>query len=276
LYRKWSKISHDFFHQLWKDGKAEDAGISMIPCYRLTTDPEGHKLPCWSEIVYGFRLLSDSEITKLSNEHQRKYTGGSHFISYCCEPIKFLPYLMKRFNEAGGKFEMRKINDINEIEDYDLIVNCTGLGSREMTNDKEIRPIRGQVARVNAPWLYEVVLHEDDDGNYIIPNTDTIVLGGTHQVDDYNLNVSTADSAFIMNGCTRISPSLKHGIIVKEFVGLRPGRTSVRLEIEKRIGKCAIIHNVGHGGCGVTLCWGCGDEVLENTIQIFNEKSSKL
>jgi D-amino-acid oxidase len=39
-------------------------------------------------------------------------------------------------------------------------------------------------------------------------------------------------------------------------VGLRPGRTAVRLE---RMGN--IIHNYGHGGGGYTVAWGCASEV---------------
>jgi D-amino-acid oxidase len=35
----------------------------------------------------------------------------------------------------------------------------------------------------------------------------------------------------------------------------------VRLEAETRDGG-AVIHCYGHGGCGVTLSWGCADDVL--------------
>lgn len=134
-------------------------------------------------------------------------------------------------------------------------------------------------------------------GNYIIPNTKDVILGGTHQVDDYNLKVSTADSAFIFNGCHKIVPSLKHAPTFNEKVGLRPGRTEVSLKIEQRP-KNIIIHNIGHGGCGnnyykqtyflflifqqlfigVTLCWGCGDEVLSKIHKILkiSRISSKL
>lgn len=258
-------------------GLAEEAGISMIPCYRLITDSDAGEVPSWRNVVFGFRVLGDEELKRLSVEHKRPYKSGCHFVTFCCEPTKFLPYLTKRFTAAGGKFVMRKVNDINEVKGFDMIVNCTGLGSYEMAKDKQMKPIRGQVAKVKAPWLYEVFLHEDDVGNYIIPNTDMVVLGGTHQVGDYNLKVSQADSQFILNGCKNIFPSLQHAEMIKEIVGLRPGRTQVRLEIERRPhGACPIIHNVGHGGCGVTLCWGCGQDVLEKTIEVLSEKSAKL
>jgi D-amino-acid oxidase len=48
-------------------------------------------------------------------------------------------------------------------------------------------------------------------------------------------------------------------------VGLRPARPSVRLE-EERLAHGAgqvsrVVHCYGHGGAGVTLSWGCADEV---------------
>jgi len=47
---------------------------------------------------------------------------------------------------------------------------------------------------------------------------------------------------------------------------LRPSRTEVRLEFEK-VGGRTVIHNYGHGGAGVTLSWGCAEEVVEIVSQ---------
>ena len=50
--------------------------------------------------------------------------------------------------------------------------------------------------------------------------------------------------------------------IVGIAVGLRPSRYEVRLEEETINGK-KVIHNYGHGGAGVTLSWGCADEIVK-------------
>lgn len=63
----------------------------------------------------------------------------------------------------------RKVESLNELEHFDLIINCAGLGAKEMTNDGEMKAIRGQVVRVDAPWEFHCFLDESDDGNYIIP-----------------------------------------------------------------------------------------------------------
>ena len=51
--------------------------------------------------------------------------------------------------------------------------------------------------------------------------------------------------------------------MVGHRVGLRPVRPSVRLEAEGRV-----IHCYGHGGAGVTLSWGCADEVTQLVAEL--------
>ncbi len=62
--------------------------------------------------------------------------------------------------------------------------------------------------------------------------------------------------------------------IVSDWVGLRPGRTRLRLEVERGGGGGTgggavapggaplVVHNYGHGGAGLTLAWGCAGEVV--------------
>lgn len=57
-------------------------------------------------------------------------------------------------------------------------------------------------------------------------------MGGTYQVNDYKRKVSAADRRFIYKVCSKLNPSLKRAEIFKDMVGLRPGRSQVRLELE--------------------------------------------
>jgi len=54
--------------------------------------------------------------------------------------------------------------------------------------------------------------------------------------------------------------------ILKTIVGLRPFRPSGFVVRAEKLGDKVVVHNYGHGGCGVTLSWGTGalavDEVL--------------
>ena len=43
----------------------------------------------------------------------------------------------------------RKINDFTELEsDYDVVFNCTGMGSKYLCDDRHMVPIRGQLIKV--------------------------------------------------------------------------------------------------------------------------------
>lgn len=55
--------------------------------------------------------------------------------------------------------------------------------------------------------------------------------------------------------------------VLREWVGLRPGRGSVRLETETlqlpgRRQPLPVVHNYGHGGAGLTLAWGCAGDAV--------------
>ena len=89
--------------------------------------------------------------------------------------------------------------------------------------------------RVAAPWLRKVVLDDRDDGNYVIPNLDSVVVGGTHQDGDWDrvgchdsicsdfcscLQTPRAeDKDFILAGGTAIEPSLRGATHIKDWVG---------------------------------------------------------
>ena len=56
-------------------------------------------------------------------------------------------------------------------------------------------------------------------------------------------------------------PALRGARVLDDAVGLRPARPAVRLEAEALDGG-TVVHCYGHGGAGVTLAWGCADEVV--------------
>lgn len=208
-------------------------------------------------------------------------SAGAQFITFTVEPTSLLPYLYKRFEQAGGRFIRRKVFNIDEFANgkYDLIINCTGLGAKNLVNDSDVKPIRGQVARVSAAWQFHALLDDSDDGNYVIPNQESCVVGGTHQVDDYNVQPCPKDREFILVGCAKMVKGLKNAPVIREWVGLRPGRTSVRIELEdyqtKNGRKIGVIQNYGHGGAGVTLCWGCASDVMKLASQTLSLQKSK-
>jgi D-amino-acid oxidase len=95
---------------------------------------------------------------------------------------------------------------------------------------------------------------------YIVPREDTVVLGGTAEVGSTELRPNLAIAEGIRRRCAALVPAVADARVLEHRVGLRPGRSAVRLEREDRGGN-VVVHCYGHGGAGVTLSWGCAAEV---------------
>lgn len=155
--------------------------------------------------------------------------------------------------------QQRKVNSFQELSDsYDIIINCSGLGSRTLAGDNQLYPVRGQVLKMEAPWLQHFT--RDADGmTYIYPGIHGVTIGGTRQEGDWRLQVDEGDAKSILERCTRLEPSLSKAKVLSKWVGLRPSRRNPKVErelLQLKGRRVPVVHNYGHGGCGVTLAWG--------------------
>ncbi|HXU33716.1 MAG TPA: FAD-dependent oxidoreductase, partial [Thermoanaerobaculia bacterium] len=191
---------------------------------------------------------------------------GEVFKAPIAEMPIYLEYLHRRFVAFGGVLHLRALTSVAEaFAETDRVVNCTGLGARELFGDAEVYPVRGQLVRLTGVALNRWYLDEKGSGgvSYIIPRSHDIVLGGTVEPGIEDLTPDPAETQRILARCGRLAPQLGGGQVVAESVGLRPGRSAIRLEVEEVDEKHAVIHNYGHGGSGLTLSWGCAREVAE-------------
>jgi D-amino-acid oxidase len=177
----------------------------------------------------------------------------------------YLDYLANRFVEAGGSIaanvHLKRLEDVDRK--FHLVINCTGIGARELVRDANLEPHRGQVAIVpKIDKLSCAIVCDDAPLMYAIPRTNDSVFGGTNNVSD-NLAINRATTRQIVEECSRVLKIEKPNVLA-ERVGLRPFRKSgVRLERDQLSEGRAAIHNYGHGGAGFTLSWGCAREVAD-------------
>ncbi|XP_060046618.1 D-aspartate oxidase isoform X2 [Erinaceus europaeus] len=167
--------------------------------------------------------------------------------------------LVSGLKSNGGLVLTRRIGDLWELcPSFDLVVNCSGLGSRKLVGDMEVFPVRGQVLKVQAPWL----THFIRDGNgmtYIYPGTSSVTLGGTRQQGDWNLSPDADTSRDILSRCCALEPSLQGARAIRAMVGLRPCRPGVRLQKEhlhQADWTLPVVHHYGHGSGGISVHWG--------------------
>ncbi len=56
---------------------------------------------------------------------------------------------------------------------------------------------------------------------------------------------------------------MRFGHVLEHIVGLRPARPTVRVEESVTgPGRARLLHNYGHGGSGLTLGWGCAQDIV--------------
>jgi D-amino-acid oxidase len=175
-----------------------------------------------------------------------------------------LPWLARRLAALGGAVTAGFVTSLDAaLERAAVVVNCAGLGARELATDDAMLAVRGQVVRVQQVGIEEWFLHQADprDLVYVVPRERDVVLGGTAQEGDEDVRPDPGTAAAIRARCEAAVPALRGARVVGEAVGLRPARTAVRLEAEARDAG-AVVHCYGHGGAGVTLAWGCAEEVV--------------
>lgn len=102
-----------------------------------------------------------------------------------------------------------------------------------------------------------------DNSTYIIPNRESVVIGGFYQKYNGNLNVEPEEITDILERTTQMVPSLKHASIIQHWVGLRPGRDGLRLELDMETCAVPVVHNYGHSAKGIALSHGTAVEATE-------------
>ena len=176
-----------------------------------------------------------------------------------------MPWLRSRVEALGGSFVQSFGEDFSEVSG-EVVVNCVGLGARELCGDEEVRPVRGQVIFIDQDPGIGHFDQQPETLTYTLPRSDGTVRGGTAQVDDWGMDIRAEDDKLILSKVEALWPELDRSRIIGGAVGLRPSRSEVRLDVEY-IGERKVVHNYGHGGAGVTLSWGCAEEVANLVSQ---------
>jgi len=250
---RWGQISHQVFQTLAQD---PTTGVRQVTLWEFLTEPT--PAPWWQEAVPNFSRLAAADLPP-------GYADGFALDVPLIETPLYMVYLREQFQAKGGTIEVAEVKTLKDVaRPQTLIINCTGLGARELADDQQLYPIRGQIMRVQHHGSIPTILdeHSPTGLTYIIPRSDGIVLGGTIQTHDWRTDPDPADQEGIWQRATQLVPALTNAQILAHRVGLRPGRPTVRLELEWLDGPCPIIHNYGHGGAGFTLSWGCAQDVL--------------
>lgn len=249
---RWSLTTLDILKSLATDEATGVHLVSGVEAWPGPADPPG-----WAQGLDNYRQATAEELPA-------GFAGGVRFTVPAVDMAKYLPYLRSRFQAASGSLEIRRIERLEEACGHAAtIVNCSGVGARNLVPDNTVTAIRGQLVVIENPGVTEFFSEDTGDAaelRHYLPHGDTMVLGGTATADDWRLEPDNKIAAGIVARCAAINPAIASAAIIEHRVGLRPTRPLVRVEIETRAGQ-RVIHNYGHGGAGVSLSWGCALDV---------------
>jgi D-amino-acid oxidase len=236
----WSRRSYEVFVGL---ADVAGAGVALRTGTEVFATPQDE--PWWRPAVPRLEHVAPPA----------GYGDAWSFQAPVVEMPVYLAWLVSRIEERGGT--LTRLNLPALPVGPDVVVNCSGIGSRLLAADPSVGPVRGQVVYVEQVGLEEWWLDSSADLTYVVPRSHDIVVGGTDQEDDWSRTPSPSIAEEILARGSRLVPALSQARVIKHRVGLRPARPSVRVE---RVGD--VVHCYGHGGAGVTLSWGCADEIV--------------
>ena len=184
--------------------------------------------PWYKDLLYDWQVVP----------HPERKLSRWIYKSYIVEGKRYLPWLMKQFCSGGGIISKRTISNLSELRDYDIIINCTGLGAKQLVNDPLVYPIRGQIVAVKPKQEIETVYERYGESSpLIIPHHDYVILGGTDERNHWSEEPDSRTTMRLYDMCVDVMPALRGAQILDSWVGLRPARERVRLEVDDNMSK---------------------------------------
>jgi D-amino-acid oxidase len=246
----WSAASYHEFEKLAED---PDSGVRMVEGTELhrrrTSDP------WWRSAV--------PTLTRVT-AMPPPYVDGWTFRTPVVEMPVYLSWLSKRLVESGANITRMALTGMPD--QAEVVVNASGLGARLIADDSSVLPVRGQVLYLEQFGLDRWWL--DGEGpTYVVPRSRDIVVGGSDDEGEWSRTPDAHTAAQVLERAAVLVPELARARVLRQKVGLRPARPQVRLEEERLASGTGrverVVHCYGHGGAGVTLSWGCADEVAD-------------
>jgi glycine/D-amino acid oxidase-like deaminating enzyme len=124
------------------------------------------------------------------------------------EPSIYLDALMNDFLNWGGKVVIRKFDTPRDVASLgeNVIINCTGLGSKVLFSDPDLVPLKGQlVVLIPQPEVTYGTsgaarqLPPDAGFVHMMPRSDGIILGGTSLMGNGTFDVEEVERKRVMD-----------------------------------------------------------------------------
>lgn len=251
----WTERSLSEFREL---AQASATGVRMAPALVVGDLPSAEELPPQARMIPDLRPCHPTELPD-------RFRNGFRATMPLVDMPRYLDYLTRRLEAAGVEVEIRTVRSLREATEIAaLVVNCSGLGARELVADHEVQPVFGQHVVLTNPGLDQLFMELSTTAEWTsyFPHANRVVCGGLSITGRWDRAPDPEVTERILGRCRDVEPRLREAEVIEIVTGLRPTRPAIRVEVEP-LGAARCIHNYGHGGTGVSLSWGCAREVAE-------------
>jgi D-amino-acid oxidase len=181
-------------------------GVSWVNNYNPIDDP---KIAFGSNTMMPDGLEVERELLG-PGEHPLPSKYAARRPELRIEPSIYLDAMVRDVTLFGGRVVIRKFTSPRELAALSepVIVNCTGLGSRELFGDQELVAMKGQltvlVPQPEVDYSMTGAGRVNGDlpggGLHMMPRADGIVLGGTRERDVWTLEPNPDELKRVVDG----------------------------------------------------------------------------
>lgn len=208
LARLDAALQGSFDHFAVLAGKAP--GVSWRENYQLDEPGTAARIPFyverWPRWFPGARKLD-------TREHPFGNFTCFTYQALFIEPPCYLSALRDDFFASGGQMSVRVVASREALASLEapLIVNCTGLGAKALLGDDNLIPVRGQLVLLEPDPRIDFCLHggHADALTYLFPRSDALVLGGSFERGNANLDIDTGMTNAILQRHANVARAMQ-------------------------------------------------------------------
>ena len=195
IWLKATRLSHRYF----QDHLGDEYGVHWLPHYAFSENPPDPEAPRGLEGLILDLFPESRQLEPGQHPFPSPYVRRRWTMRF--EPAVYLKALLRDFRLAGGRVVVREFESLDQLLGLSepVLVNCTGLGAKVLFDDEELHPIKGQLT-VLLPQPDIDYTMTDGGELYMMPRRDGIVLGGTHEEDEWSLEPSDSAMRRVMDG----------------------------------------------------------------------------
>ena len=192
-------------YRYYQDFVGAGYGVRWIDNYYLADEPGSSWLVDLLPDIYA------SATDLAPHEHPFAARAANRIRTMLIEPAIYLNALLRDFRIAGGTVVVGELRDRSQVAERipeRIVVNCTGLGAAELFGDAQLVPAKGQLTILfPQPEVDYIVVQ---DGLYMFPRSDGILLGGTFERGNGSLDFDTEAERRIVEGHRRLFAGMRN------------------------------------------------------------------